>query len=395
MKFNNALLIYLLIIVNTQLGLTQNLVPNPSFEEFSIKPLGPKRNTDKFGVNDWVSQNGGTPDYFNNTVKNKIVSTYNFMGYQEPKTGYSFVGLIIFDNKEFSFYKEAIQTKLKKKLELGTIYCFSMYISLAEKSDYCTNDIGVLFTKNKIEGTSNNLNVSPRDIKLNWNFDIPYKQYTPQILTKSFIEDYDWILIQDTIVAQGGEQYLTIGSFIKETPIKKTKNFGSRGSNHYKNVAYYYIDDVSLVPVSSAEECPCTIKQEEEIPEPPIVEQFLFKDTTVGSRMVLNNIYFALNDSTLLDSSFTELNQLATYMEQHPNLKIELGGHTDDTGSDAYNQSLSEARARAVVTYLEQKGVASKRLTYKGYGRTQPLINETTETARAKNRRVEFLILEK
>lgn len=111
--------------------------------------------------------------------------------------------------------------------------------------------------------------------------------------------------------------------------------------------------------------------------------------------MVLNNIYFAFNDSTLLDSSFTELNQLVTYMEQHPGLKIEVGGHTDDTGTDAYNQTLSEARARAVVNYLQQKGIATNRLTYKGYGRTQPLINDTTDTARAKNRRVEFVILEK
>ena len=245
--------------------------------------------------------------------------------------------------------------------------------------------------------------------KLKWNYykyktprfsseyPAPRTYFHPQIVASDYIWDKEiWTEVRGLYKAQGGEKYLTIGSFSDERNYRKSPTYYEKKNDLFADsvYVYYYIDDVSVIPVSSAEECPCAKIPQPEIPEPEpaIVEQTPFKDTTVGSRVVLNNIYFALNDSTLLDSSYTELKQLLSYLEQHPGLKIEVSCHTDDTGSDAYNQSLSEARARAVVFYLEQKGVASKRLTYKGYGRTQPLINETTETARAKNRRVEFIV---
>ena len=80
-------------------------------------------------------------------------------------------------------------------------------------------------------------------------------------------------------------------------------------------------------------------------------------------------------------------------MNQNKNLKIELGGHTDNQGSEEYNQKLSLDRAKTVYEYLITKGISSNRLTYKGYGKTKPIATNDTEEGRAENRRTEFKII--
>ena len=74
-------------------------------------------------------------------------------------------------------------------------------------------------------------------------------------------------------------------------------------------------------------------------------------------------------------------------------LKIEIGGHTDNVGSDDYNQNLSEARAKSVVDYLIEEDVNPERLTYRGYGSIRPITSNSTDLGRSLNRRVEFMIL--
>jgi outer membrane protein OmpA-like peptidoglycan-associated protein len=79
-------------------------------------------------------------------------------------------------------------------------------------------------------------------------------------------------------------------------------------------------------------------------------------------------------------------------IKANPDLHVRVEGHTDDTGPRETNMRLSEARAAAVKQHLISKGVSPQRLSSKGYGPDKPLINETTPTARAKNRRVEFIV---
>jgi outer membrane protein OmpA-like peptidoglycan-associated protein len=112
-----------------------------------------------------------------------------------------------------------------------------------------------------------------------------------------------------------------------------------------------------------------------------------------GSRVVLRNIFFDIDSHTLKPTSRTELNKVADYLLAHPALEVEIGGHTDSTGSSAYNQDLSERRARAVVEYLAGRGVIPGKLKAKGYGDTKPVGDNTTEKGRAKNRRTELKIL--
>ena len=80
-------------------------------------------------------------------------------------------------------------------------------------------------------------------------------------------------------------------------------------------------------------------------------------------------------------------------MSQNKSVAIEIGGHTDDQGSDAYNSTLSNQRAESVVNYLIGKGIEKSRLTYKGYGETKPVVKNDSDENRAFNRRVEFTIM--
>lgn len=109
-------------------------------------------------------------------------------------------------------------------------------------------------------------------------------------------------------------------------------------------------------------------------------------------KVVLKNIFFATNSYELLEASNVELQKLITFLEKNATLKIEIGGHTDNVGSDDANQVLSENRAKAVKDYLIKKGIAADRLTSKGYGETSPIDTNDTEEGRANNRRTEFTI---
>jgi outer membrane protein OmpA-like peptidoglycan-associated protein len=111
-----------------------------------------------------------------------------------------------------------------------------------------------------------------------------------------------------------------------------------------------------------------------------------------GATIVLNNVFFETNKYDLLPASMIELDRLVTLLQQNPEKKIEIGGHTDNVGSDEANLLLSDQRAASVVGYLVKKGIAADRLTAKGYGETLPIATNDTDTGRAKNRRTEFKV---
>lgn len=112
-----------------------------------------------------------------------------------------------------------------------------------------------------------------------------------------------------------------------------------------------------------------------------------------GAKIVLNNIYFDSGKASLRSSSKVELDQLLHLLEGQESLQIEIGGHTDDVGSDTYNQELSERRAKAVVDYLIESGIESAQLQAKGYGEAEPRVKNDSDTHRQQNRRVEFRVL--
>lgn len=124
-----------------------------------------------------------------------------------------------------------------------------------------------------------------------------------------------------------------------------------------------------------------------------IEKEIALKKMEVGSKIVLRNIFFDFNKSTLRPESNSELANLLTLLTENPKLKIEISGHTDNIGSAAYNKKLSESRAQSVVTFLLGKGIDKGRLTFAGYGFDQPIAPNDTEEGRQLNRRTEFKVL--
>ena len=118
----------------------------------------------------------------------------------------------------------------------------------------------------------------------------------------------------------------------------------------------------------------------------------------MGSRIILNNIFFDYDKSTLQNTSLVELRNLYLLMKSNPGMQVEISGHTDSKGTDAYNIKLSEDRARAVVAYLTEKGISADRMTARGYGKSKPIAPNVKDDGkdnplgRQLNRRVELMI---
>ena len=119
------------------------------------------------------------------------------------------------------------------------------------------------------------------------------------------------------------------------------------------------------------------------LPPPPPVDTII----------VMNNVYYAFDKATLKTESYPALDEVVDMLNKYSNLVIEIGGHTDDKGSDKYNQKLSQARAQSCVDYLISKGIAKDRLVAKGYGESMPIADNSTPEGQQKNRRTEFKVL--
>ena len=130
------------------------------------------------------------------------------------------------------------------------------------------------------------------------------------------------------------------------------------------------------------------------LPKPVVIDTPIIAiPIKVGTKVVLHNLFFATNKTQILPESEQALDELSTFMSQHPALAIRITGHTDNVGSDQANQILSEGRANAVRDELIKRGVASDRIEAEGKGESEPIADNATEEGRAKNRRVEFTII--
>jgi len=116
---------------------------------------------------------------------------------------------------------------------------------------------------------------------------------------------------------------------------------------------------------------------------------------TPGSEFKFKEINFETDSAILTPASKAPLNELVAILGNHPTMRLEVQGHTDDQGTPEDNQTLSTKRAQAVVEYLIQSGVSALRMVAKGYGETSPEVLGTTPEARATNRRVVFKVLQK
>jgi len=108
-------------------------------------------------------------------------------------------------------------------------------------------------------------------------------------------------------------------------------------------------------------------------------------------KLVLEGVNFDFDKATLRQEDIAIIDRDVTSLDKWGNVNIEVAGHTDSRGSDAYNMNLSQQRAEAVRNYLVSKGIAADRLSAKGYGESQPVAGNATDEDRFKNRRVELV----
>lgn len=130
----------------------------------------------------------------------------------------------------------------------------------------------------------------------------------------------------------------------------------------------------------------------EEPPPPPKPKRV---EVTADKIVIREKIQFDLNKATIKSDSHELLGEIVDVFAENTHIKkVSIEGHTDDQGSDAYNQKLSDQRAKSVLDYLVGKGIDAKRLTSKGFGESKPIASNETEDGKEQNRRVEFIITE-
>jgi len=125
----------------------------------------------------------------------------------------------------------------------------------------------------------------------------------------------------------------------------------------------------------------------------PIVLDIDLERASEGTSAVLENIFFDVDKYDLKEKSVTELRKIIRFLMENPAVRVEISGHTDNTGSAAYNLQLSERRAQSVMDYLVSHGISTERLIPKGYGSQQPIASNDSEEGRQANRRIEFKII--
>lgn len=347
-------------------ALSQNLVPNPGFENYRKCPGNHSQAAHEFTATDWAPATRGTPDHFHACSNGEANVPHNWAGVSDAYEGKGYAGIFLW-MKDTNDYREYLQCRLIQPLIQDSLYRISFRYKLSSYSKYSIDRIGLLLSNENLnEHHDNVLAITPtlsvvHDSALTRNTGL-------------------WEIASLEYKAKGNEQYLTIGNFYnnEDTHYYKTK-FRPLQQIMLAESAYYYVDDVRVIDNHSEKQL-----------EPALLPEFTLAQTELNKTYVLKNIQFELNSYKLVPPSFEELAQVAAYLIKNPKTRVQFFGHTDDQGSDVYNLKLSENRAKSAAGFLSTLGIRSDRMEVFSYGETKPLIKEVSEVARIVNRRVEI-----
>ncbi len=337
----------------------QNLVPNFSFEKYSECPDGCSIIPKSYFVDDWIMATLGTPDYFN-ACSNKSGVPDNWVGKLYAKSGNGYAGLIagmyINGNGNLEEKREYIEASLKRKLINDTFYYLGFSASLAGNSPVAINGLGMF------------LSDTLADILKS----IEHLPFKPQLIYKDnriISEQYKWTELGEIYKATGNEQFVIIGNFQpdNETSMKPVSSKGSL------NCSYYLIDDVFVLPLTGIQNLQNRINNKlKEKNSEIVIINFDFDSYSI------NKFYNPILDS--LDLKFRD-NNIST---------LEISGFTDNIGSAKYNLELSEKRAKSVAGCLDKGISVNTKFIIKGFGKDNPVADNSSEKGRELNRRVEI-----
>ncbi len=172
------------------------------------------------------------------------------------------------------------------------------------------------------------------------------------------------------------------------------------GNNFALNVSkkdyLFHSENFELTTASSQKEPFILEIALQPIPEVVVEEKPVVSTSTPMPKtkaIVLKNIFFETAKADLRPESTAELNRLKSMLDEYPNMRIQINGHTDNVGKETDNLDLSQRRAKAVTDYLTRNGISANRLRSKGFGESQPIDTNATPEGRQNNRRTEFVIL--
>ena len=414
-----------IIFLNVVLLRGQNLVVNPSFEiasdSVSLIPPGEFSATKAMG---WSMPTRAQATLYGSiptiATTNRAFNRWKFTA----KTGNNVIGIMTYGSiltDEKNELREYLQGTLTKPLTVGQKYYVSYWVHF-----HCegSNNLGVAFGKAPLSTDS--------------VFRLPLK---PNVINSSIINYSNstvWQEVRDSFIARESYKYFIIGNFLsnKETQVQSNKyhyhkayldeikveeasdakmpsrtfdvvvdNENIASNTNVKNNAQKNIEPNTASTTPSVNDPNSSQKSTVNKPESNnsvnISTTTILKPTSTtipnavkGEVLVLDKVLFQFNSATLETTSSAQLNKLVAYLQRNPTMKILVKGHTSSEGSEEYNQKLSENRSKSVVDYLISKNIGKERLTFKGFGKSQPIHTNGSEESKQQNRRVEFEIIE-
>ena len=337
------------------LGDAQNLVKNPSFEEYLECPnaLG----TFDIQVLHWSTPTRGSTDYFN-TCSKVMSAPENFNGVQSPQAGNAYAGFYFYAPGD---YREYIQAEPTRTLRKDEKYQLEFYVSLAEGSDFAVKDFGIALSYKPLDVDTK------KELSRGKLFGTKSNRFQVlEINHSDFHEDKSvWLKIRTSFIAKGFEKYLVLGNLRDNKTTRKIQT----KRKETKKGAYYYIDMVSLISFNS------------ERPANQIETDTLY---------VFQNVHFDFDQFQINNKAREELALVRKKLLNNEGLRLEIHGHTDNMGAKEYNQRLSEKRAKIIADYFIDAGIEANRISWFGHGARKPMTSNASYLDRAKNRRVEF-----
>jgi outer membrane protein OmpA-like peptidoglycan-associated protein len=437
----------------------KNLVVNPGFEKYEKCPedYTPENLSHKL-VTGWTYPTRATPDYFNRCSPRNVSVPNNFAGESQPHGGDGYVGAILsgtaesyreyiqgslsapmIQGKEYCvrfYYKLASysrfavdqmslyfgDTEIKNDINVNLAYTpqltnqvglfldnideweeFCMVYTAVgnerffvignfknyDNTNYVVTDKNVVNLRNKAYAYYyfDDVIISPLDNCL--NCPCVLHDFESRVIETHYTGGQDPMTGKVSKIVSDGR--IRIGLLGGTPPYTVTWNNKMTGPELRNLPAGKYI-------YQARDKHNCRSSDTVIFNEPAIVkDEFLegLRDIDEGSAVVLENIFFEFNKTDLLPASYVELNKVVQFMLEEDIKQIEISGHTDNEGTDAYNQKLSEGRAASVVSYLASQGIKPERMLAVGYGESRPVDTNKTEEGRAQNRRVEFTLVKK
>lgn len=448
-----------LIVIPGVWGQAKNLVLNPSFETFEKCPQDhtPFDKSHKL-IPGWTYPTYATPDYFNRCSSGQVKVPNNFAGVSEPKTGNAYMGAILTgterDYREYfqgtlsepmekgKMYCVSFHYRLASMSKFAVDQLSLFFVDLEVKSTIKAN-LAVepqlnnrpgLFLDN-IEDWEQFCQVYTAKGGERYFVAGNFKNYdhTNYVVTDKnvanlrdkqyayyFFDDFSVKLLENCndcpCVPQNMDVVVMDSSYtggvdLRTGVFKGKLDDGRIALGIQGGTAPYTVNWSNNMSGPNLKGLPagtytytvkdaynCTAKGKITFKEPEAI-----KDTAAsnlmniqeGAAIVLKNIFFEYNKTNLLPASFPELDKVVAFIQETGAKLIEISGHTDSDGADAYNKTLSQGRAKAVVNYLISKGIEPERLIAVGYGESRPVDTNLTTEGKSQNRRVEFLLKKK